>query len=414
MKFNFLIGTAVASLFCTGLVTQAESAGKPVNIIAVVGDDVISDYELDSRLKFLSQTAGLKNTNKPEIKQKVLDTLIDDIIKRQEATRNGISNSEKEIENAIASVEKNMGMSKGDLKKKMKAAGIPYNTLRSQVDADLLWIKNAHFAISPTLTINEEELNERFKQYKEEERKVRFLLGDIFIPATTEQDDEAARKQADEIIRSLQAGESFNTLAMKYSASSSAKDGGDTGWMAEDELDERSVDALKSIKRGQITRPIRTSKGYYIWLLRDKFDINEPQKISLAKVTVPNSYKKNHKDYLKVLRENSQNCPAFIAEGKKIYADGAGMLNDAFLTDFPENVQNVIKNLDPFSVSMGVNDDEKSMYFMICSAPTNKKTKMTKETMKSRIESEKLESAANKKLRELRNATIIENRLSDE
>ena len=52
------------------------------------------------------------------------------------------------------------------------------------------------------------------------------------------------------------------------------------------------------------------------------------------------------------------------------------------------------------------------MYFMICSAP-NQMNQITKDAMRNKIETEKLEAAANKKLRELRNSTIIENRLSD-
>lgn len=412
MKFGFLVKTMIVPILCAYSAAIAESAESPVKIVAVVGEDIISDYELNNHLKFLAETSGLKDTDNIEVKRQVLNSLIDDVIKKQEADKNGITNSDKDIEDAIAAVEQNNGMEKGSLKKKLQKAGIPYDTLRNQVSSDLLWIKNAHMTIAPHITISEEELSERFEQYKNEEQKVRFLLGDIFLPVESELDDEKVRKQAEDIIKSLQAGESFNVLALRYSASASAQSGGDTGWLAEDELDRHSLEAIKTLERGQITVPIKTTKGYYIWLLRDKFDVNEQKKLSLAKVTVPNEYKKTHTNYLKNLREKGTDCPAFIAEGKKIYSDGSGMLNEAFLEDFPENVQKVIQNLEPLSVSMAVNDDEKSMYFMICSAP-NQMNQITKEAMKNKIETEKLEAAANKKLRELRNSTIIENRLSD-
>ena len=412
MKLNFLTGMTF-SLICTLSATFADCAENPLGIVAVVGDDIISDYELDNRLKFLSATAGLQNTKSLPVKQQVLNSLIDDIIKKQEAEKNGITNSDKDVDEAIASVEKNNGMEVGSLRKKMQAWGIPYDTLRNQVNSDLLWVKNAHLMIAPNISISEAELDERFVQYQNEEKKLRFLLGDIFLPVESELEDEKVKKQAEDIMNALRKGESFNYLAIKYSASASAQEGGDTGWLTEDELDKRSLEAIKNLQRGQVTLPIKTSKGYYIWLLRDKFDVNEARKLSLAKVTVPNEYKEKHKDYLKILRQESKDCPTFIAAGKKIYSTGSGMLNEALLEDFPENVQKVVKNLDPLSISMGVNDDEKSMYFMICTTKA-KANQVTKEALKNRIETEKLEAAAAKKLRELRNNAIIENRLNNE
>lgn len=50
---------------------------------------------------------------------------------------------------------------------------------------------------------------------------------------------------------------------------------------------------------------------------------------------------------------------------------------------------------------------------MICTTKA-KANQVTKEALKNRIETEKLEAAAAKKLRELRNNAIIENRLNNE
>lgn len=413
MKSNFLTSAAAATLICMFSVTPALCASKPITIAAIVGEDIISDYELNNRLEFLAATTGLKNIDDLEIKEQVLDSLINDVIKKQEAKKNGLSNDPKDVEDAIATLEQSNGMPQGSLKKKMQEAGIPYDTLRNQVDADLLWIKNAHMTLAPRISVTQEELNDRYKQYKEEEKKVRFLLGDIFVPFDSEEESKEVYKQMLDILHSLQSGESFNSLAIKYSSSPSSRNGGDSGWLTEDELDSASLTAIRTLQKGQVTIPIKTSNGYYIWLLRDKFDINEKQKLSLAKVTVPNDYKKKNKTYLKNLREKGTSCPAFIAEGKKIYSDGAGMLNPAFLEDFPENVQKVLKNLQPLSVSMAVSDEEKSMYFMICNSPT-KQSSMTMDDMRKKIESEKLEAAASKKLRELRNSTIVEKRLTND
>ncbi len=51
--------------------------------------------------------------------------------------------------------------------------------------------------------------------------------------------------------------------------------GGDTGWTDETQISEEVLAALKSVKKNQVTQPIKTLSGYHIMFLRDTRTLSE-------------------------------------------------------------------------------------------------------------------------------------------
>lgn len=71
--------------------------------------------------------------------------------------------------------------------------------------------------------------------------------------------------EADDILRALNGGKTFEELAQRYSQCPSGKDGGDLGFFARGRMDEDFEEAVFSLKPGEITRkPVRTKFGYHI------------------------------------------------------------------------------------------------------------------------------------------------------
>jgi peptidylprolyl isomerase/peptidyl-prolyl cis-trans isomerase C len=71
--------------------------------------------------------------------------------------------------------------------------------------------------------------------------------------------------EAQDVLRALQNGKSFEELAQKYSKCSSAKQGGDLGVFAEGRLDPDFEEVAFSLKVGQTTnKPVRTRFGFHI------------------------------------------------------------------------------------------------------------------------------------------------------
>jgi peptidylprolyl isomerase/peptidyl-prolyl cis-trans isomerase C len=71
--------------------------------------------------------------------------------------------------------------------------------------------------------------------------------------------------EAQDLLRALREGKSFEHLAIRYSKCSSAKEGGFLGEIAIDRLDENFTEAaLKLNLEETSSKPVRTRFGYHI------------------------------------------------------------------------------------------------------------------------------------------------------
>jgi len=71
--------------------------------------------------------------------------------------------------------------------------------------------------------------------------------------------------EAEDLLRKLEAGESFENLAQKFSICSSAKNKGDLGPIFEGKADPDFEEAALLLKPGQITKkPIRSRFGFHL------------------------------------------------------------------------------------------------------------------------------------------------------
>ena len=71
--------------------------------------------------------------------------------------------------------------------------------------------------------------------------------------------------EADDILRSLASGKTFEELARKFSKCPSSAEGGDLGVFSSGRMDEIFEEAVIALKVGQTTsQPVRTKFGYHI------------------------------------------------------------------------------------------------------------------------------------------------------
>ena len=87
-------------------------------------------------------------------------------------------------------------------------------------------------------------------------------------PPTPEQIDQAA-KRAQDVYERAKSGEDFAKLAVAYSNSQTALDGGSLGWRKGTELPTFLADLVLKLKAGEISEPMRAPTGYHIVKLND-------------------------------------------------------------------------------------------------------------------------------------------------
>jgi peptidyl-prolyl cis-trans isomerase C len=87
----------------------------------------------------------------------------------------------------------------------------------------------------------------------------------------------ATKEQAEQLIKKIQAGAKFEDVAKASSTDGSKNNGGDLGWFTLARMVKPFGDAVKGLKKGEITtQPVQTQFGWHIIKLEDTRDVTPP------------------------------------------------------------------------------------------------------------------------------------------
>lgn len=70
--------------------------------------------------------------------------------------------------------------------------------------------------------------------------------------------------EADDLVKSLAAGKSFEDLAKEHSLCPSGKSGGDLGEFGKGQMVKSFEDAAFALKVGEVSKPVRTQFGFHL------------------------------------------------------------------------------------------------------------------------------------------------------
>jgi peptidyl-prolyl cis-trans isomerase C len=87
----------------------------------------------------------------------------------------------------------------------------------------------------------------------------------------------ATKEKADQLIKKIKAGAKFEDVAKAESTDNSKTNGGDLGWFTLSRMVKPFADAVKGLKKGEMTpEPVQTQYGYHIIKLEDTRDVAPP------------------------------------------------------------------------------------------------------------------------------------------
>lgn len=258
---------------------------KPVNaedfsIVAKVNEDIITAFDLNSRIKLIMSGANIEDIpeNRKKLSPQVIKILIDEKLKQQEAKRLGLEVADEELQSAFEHIESNNKMEPGALKEALKQDGINFLTLEDQIKIQLLWLKVMEKTVKPTISISEKEIDEELEKIKASVGKPEYLISEIFLAVNNDNEKEAVKQDMEkirQIIIDKQAP--FEAVANQFSNSNTAAKGGVLGYVDINSLDKELADAVITSEQGTLLGPIKTSSGYYLLLVKDKRVLTQEQ-----------------------------------------------------------------------------------------------------------------------------------------
>lgn len=267
------------------LISHNAQAQNSVKIAALVNGEIISNQDIQNRINSFLMTSQipLNDQTKGMIVQKVIHSAVDEKIKLQAAEKDGITISEKDIDNAVTNFEKSNKIPNGELKNILKAAHVSEKSFREQMKADLAWVRFLKSKLQLEGNITQSEIENALAEAKKDLNTPKYQISEIFVK-------KAKAKDIQDLVENLRKDPRFELYAMKFSDSPSAAKGGNLGWVNQGKLPEKLETVILGLKEGEISDAILLNDGYYIIRLNQKFN---PKK---DKPTMPN--KEEIKNYL--------------------------------------------------------------------------------------------------------------------
>lgn len=284
---KFLWIVAAFCMFISISSTAAYSASRSEGIAAVVGEDAISMSDVAARVQMVIVSSGMPDNEeiRERLTQQVINVLIDEQLKLQEASRLEIRITDEDINQGFAAVAAQNNLTAEQFTEILTKEHIPSHTIKNQIKAQIAWARVIQSRLRPEVEVSERDVRDMYGRLKENVGKTEYLVSEIFLPVEKPAEEDNVKKLADRLTGQLIQGEvPFTRLASQFSQSAAAAKGGELGWIQEGQLPEKLDKQLSRMGEGDLSRPIRSLTGYHIFYLRKKRTISEKNLPSLEDI----------------------------------------------------------------------------------------------------------------------------------
>lgn len=255
--FCRIAAVCLLSLCC---LVSAQAAEMTVNkVVAVVNGEMISMHELRGHLGAELARQGIP-PNDPRVSQlqsQMLDSMINDILIRQEAKRYKVTVSDAEAEAELKKLIARSGMTPEKFEAQMQKQGATRALLKERLVNNILRQRMSTFMVVRKIIVTPEEVEEYYNSHRSEfsgQKAADFSL--IMLPE---------KLNAQSIYQQLRSGSlRFEDAAVKYSADKSAEQKGKYTGIPWAKLPGDMQKLLASLKDGQMSPLLRTQGGFVI------------------------------------------------------------------------------------------------------------------------------------------------------
>jgi peptidyl-prolyl cis-trans isomerase SurA len=253
----------------------------------VVNEGVVLQSELDMQTREIEERLRTQKVALPPdavLRQQVLDRLVLEEIQQQHADRAGIKVTDEQVNSAMSDIAKRENLTLEQLPEKLAADGIDYAQYRSELKREIARQILRQRDVIQRIVVTPRELDQYLDRQKKtasaaNEYNVAHILIAVAQDAKPAQLAQSA-KTAHDVDDRARAGEDFGALAVAYSQSESALEGGSLGWRKGTELPTFLADVIARMKPGDVSDVLQTPSGFHIVKLVDTRAVGGPQMVA--------------------------------------------------------------------------------------------------------------------------------------
>ena len=246
-------------------------------IVAVVNDDVITQYELNGHIKMVVNQLNKQGTPLPPqdvLEKQLLERLINDRVQLQYAKETGVRVDDTQLEKTLERIAENNKMTLQAMRETLGNDGIDFNRFREEIRAEIIMARLKEREVDNKIVVTESEITNYLKSQealagKEDEYNLAHIL--VLVPEQASPEQiKAKRARAEQALEQIKNGTDFAQITVGYSDAADALQGGVLGWRLAGRLPTIFLEALRSMQAGEVSAVLRSANGFHIIKLLDK------------------------------------------------------------------------------------------------------------------------------------------------
>ncbi|MGB5206647.1 MAG: peptidylprolyl isomerase [Azonexus sp.] len=239
-------------------------------ILAVVGDEVITQYDLRQRLATALKQLQKQNTTLPPqdvLERQLLERMIMDRVQMQFARETGLKVDDAQLDQAITKVAANNKMTPQQFKAALEKDGVNYAAFREEIRGELTMVRLREREVDSKIIISDGEIDMYLANQASTGSGEEYQLAHILLRAPESASPEALQKlrlRGEQALQRAREGTSFAELAASFSDAPDALQGGDLGWRPMDRLPQLYAETAARMRPGDVSDLLRSSAGFHI------------------------------------------------------------------------------------------------------------------------------------------------------
>jgi len=255
-----------------------EIVARVNNAIITRMDIAKAREQMAAELKQRSGGVGNVDAEMAEHEKDILSDLIDTQLLLQKGDDLGID-VQTDVIKRLDDIRKSMNLaSMEDLEKAAQAQGVSYEDFKDNLKNDLIKRQVISKEVVSKITITPKEAQDFYEAHKAEmEHPEQIHLAEILVapktapaeagkpaPDPTAEQQQEAKKKADDLLAQVKAGGKFDEIAKKNSDGPTAAQGGDLGVFRPGTMAKELETVTFAMKSGEVSNVIETKQGYVI------------------------------------------------------------------------------------------------------------------------------------------------------
>lgn len=292
LKFNALCASALLLAAPAALADELSTTGEFLDgIAAVVNEGVVLKSQMAEQLETIRRNAvaqGMQLPPEDVLVEQVLERLILTEIQLQRAERIGLRISDEMLNQSIAAIAAQNGVSFDEMPALLAKDGLEYAKFRRSLRDEITVSQLRRIEVGQSINVSEREIEQCIADLEGNVvANSEYELSHILLPlpeGASASEIAEVEALANQIHAQISTGADFREMAVRYSKGPTAFEGGSLGWLQGAQVPTLFTDVLQDMGKGEVSRPLRAASSFHIVKVDDLRSAVQRSEVQQARV----------------------------------------------------------------------------------------------------------------------------------